>query len=134
MNLVAVLQTGFLVSAGALAVFSVVPLISRHQLELARRNAASLLTCFAMVLLARRGLEALVAFLSPHPLARIGFLAFTRGQYAWIYWCEIFAILLPQIFWVPALRRKPLLGVIVGLACLFLVCSRSLAVLIWGSH
>jgi hypothetical protein len=36
----------------------------------------------------------------------------------WLYWFEIVAALLPQLFWFPAMRRIPLAVLCISLGCI----------------
>ena len=50
--------------------------------------------------------EAIIAIASSNPYERHAFThARTSGPYAWAFWLQYLCVLLPQILWLPSLRR-----------------------------
>jgi hypothetical protein len=137
MNLYETLPGAFACATGALALLSLPPLLSRApemQLESARRVTAMLVMSFAVVTGFIVFLKGLYAVISPQPYSYLLFFVPFRGAYAWVYWAYLLALLLAQALWIPAVRRRAGLTLMVSVLCLLGFFADRVALLIWGSH
>lgn len=76
-----------------------------------------LVACSAVVLYAY-AMEAIAAFWSDSAYERSQFLFRLAGDHAWVFWTQCISALLPQAWWIPAVRRVRAVPLFLGVQVL----------------
>jgi hypothetical protein len=76
-----------------------------------------LVACSAVILYAYAH-EAIAALLSESPYERSQFRYRLTGSHAWMFWTEWASALLPQVYWIPAVRKIKATPLALGLQAL----------------